>query len=54
MRHERGRFEINIGRQFAIIPTLGITWGNRWWKWCLCFMWLNIQARVGFGDKWRY
>lgn len=54
MRHERGRFEINFGRQFAILPTLGITWGNRRWKWCLCFLWLNIQARVGFGDKWRY
>lgn len=50
-----GRFAINFDRQFAILPTFGITWRtNRRWKWCLCFLWLNIQAWVGFGDKWRY
>ncbi len=47
------RFEIKFSRQLAVIPTFGITWRSARWKWHLCFIWLNVQVRVGFGDKWR-
>ena len=45
------RFEIQTSRQFAIIPTFGIIWGLRWWKWAIAFNWLNIQCRIAFSKK---
>ncbi len=38
-----GRTSFNKGKQFAIIPSVGITWGSYNCKFSIAFIWLRYQ-----------
>lgn len=45
------RTEFNKAKQFAIIPTVGITWGSYNCKFAIGFLWLNYQFCIRFLRK---
>lgn len=45
------RIEFNKAKQFAIIPTAGITWGSHNCKFAVAFMWLKYQFCIRFFRK---
>lgn len=45
------RTELNKAKQFAIIPTVGITWGSCNCKFAVAFMWLKYQFCIRFFRK---
>ena len=45
------RTEVNKAKQFAIIPTVGITWGSCNCKFAIAFLWLNYQFCIRFFSK---
>ena len=50
------RFELEFIRQFAFIPSLGLTWGGKYsthteYKYALGIIWLNFRACWRFGKK---
>lgn len=47
----QSRVRIQTHTQFSIIPNIGITWNVTCFRFALAFIWLNIQARIGFGRK---
>ena len=36
-----------IYKQFSLIPTVGVTWRNEEYKFCLCFLWLRWGVCIG-------
>lgn len=44
------RIGINFGKQIAIIPSFGVTWGGSY-KFGIAFIWLNMQFCIRFFRK---
>lgn len=42
------KFAFRIADQFAILPSIGIIWNLRCWKWGIAFIWFRFQMRIGF------
>lgn len=52
MAEPSDRFAINWNRnQIAFIPSIGILYHHSYFKFCIAFIWLNFQCRLGLFRK---
>lgn len=46
---KNNRVRVEMMRQFAILPSVGITWRSSEFRFAVSFIWLNIVACCAFG-----